>query len=157
LCGKDKKNLNMKCVIQRVSFGSIAVNQSEITHIDSGLAVFLGIEEGDCEKDLVLMARKISGIRIFEDETGKMKCSLSEHQKILLISQFTLLGSIKQGFRPDFTKAENPEKANEMYKTLIRLLREEYSRTVEHGIFGAVMEVHLTIDGPVTIQYDTRR
>ena len=147
----------MKCVIQRVSFGSIAVNHLEIAHIDSGLAVFLGVEEGDTDKDLALMARKISGIRIFEDETGKMKNSLSDQQKILLISQFTLLGSLKDGFRPDFTKAEKQGKAEEMYCSMIRLLRAEYKRTVEQGIFGVDMEVQLIIDGPVTIEYDTRR
>ena len=146
----------MRCVIQRVNRGSILVEREEIAFIQSGITVFLGVEIGDNDQDLMLMAKKISGIRIFEDENGRMMNSLSHHQQILLISQFTLLGILSSGFRPDFTKAEKPEIANCLIERLVKILRDDYHRDVQTGKFGADMEVNLSIDGPVTILYNTR-
>lgn len=146
----------MRSVIQRVKKGSILVEKEEIASIPSGIAVFLGVEKDDSEKDLQLMAKKISGIRIFEDDTGRMMNALSDHQEILLISQFTLLGRLSSGFRPDFTRAEQPELAREWMERLVTLLRTDYHRIVKTGRFGADMEVNLSIDGPVTIIFDTR-
>jgi D-tyrosyl-tRNA(Tyr) deacylase len=146
----------MRCMIQRVKKGSIVVGTEEIASIASGIAVFLGVEIGDSEKDLRLMAKKISGIRIFEDENGRMMNSLSDDQEILLISQFTLLGRLSSGFRPDFTRAEKPELASHMIDSLVKILRIDYQRNVKTGLFGADMEVNLTVDGPVTILFDTR-
>jgi D-aminoacyl-tRNA deacylase len=146
----------MRCVIQRVKRGSILVNSTEIAKINIGIAVFLGVEAGDSEKDLQLMAKKISGIRIFEDEKGRMMNPLEESQEILIISQFTLLGSLSSGFRPDFTKAEKPDLANLTIEKLVNILRKDYKRNIKTGQFGADMEVNLSIDGPVTILFDTR-
>lgn len=146
----------MLAVIQRIKQGSILVDSQEISFINSGIAVFLGVEANDNEKDLQLMAKKISGIRIFENDMGRMTNSLQQSQEILLISQFTLLGRLDSGFRPDFTLAEKPEIANQMIENLVSILRTIYKRNVKTGLFGADMEVNLTIDGPVTIIYNTR-
>lgn len=146
----------MRCVIQRIKKGSIQVDSKEIARISIGLAVFLGIEAGDSEKDLLLMAKKISGIRIFEDNTGRMMNAMTDSQEILLISQFTLMGRLESGFRPDFTRAEKPDLANQMIEKLVSLLRTDYKRNVKTGQFGADMEVNLCIDGPVTLLFDTR-
>jgi D-tyrosyl-tRNA(Tyr) deacylase len=146
----------MIAVIQRVKRGAIFVDSKEIASINSGIAVFLGVETGDNEKDLLLMTKKINGIRIFEDESERMMKPLSENQQILVISQFTLLGSLSRGFRPDFTKAEKPDLANQWIDRFIKILREDYHRRVQTGQFGSDMEVNLSIDGPVTILFDTR-
>jgi D-tyrosyl-tRNA(Tyr) deacylase len=146
----------MRCVIQRIKKGNIQVDSNEIARTCSGLAVFLGVEVGDNEKDLLLMAKKISGIRIFEDDTGRMMNAMTDTQEILLISQFTLMGRLESGFRPDFTRAEKPELANQMIEKLVTILRTDYKRNVKTGQFGADMEVNLCVDGPVTILFDTR-
>lgn len=146
----------MRAVIQRVKKGNILINSEEIASIISGIAVFVGIETGDGEKDLQLLAKKINGIRIFEDCSGRMTNPLSDDQQILLISQFTLMGSLSNGFRPDFIKAAKPETANQLFNRLAKVLKEDYHRNLQTGRFGADMEVNLSNDGPVTILFDTR-
>ncbi|MBP9037399.1 MAG: D-aminoacyl-tRNA deacylase [Caldisericia bacterium] len=146
----------MRIVIQRVLSGKITVNSEVISAINMGLAVFVGIEKGDTEKDVLELARKISNIRIFEDEAGKMMFKLPDSGEILLIPQFTLIGNLKGMLRPDFNDAMEPSKAKELFCKLLNVLREEYSRIVKEGAFGEHMIVDLKIDGPVTIIYDTR-
>jgi len=146
----------MRIVIQRVLSGKIAINNGVISEIKGGLAVFVGVEKGDSERDVSETARKISDIRVFEDDSGRMMFKLPEKGEILLIPQFTLIGSIKGALRPDFTNAEEPNKARELFDLLSKILREKYSRIVKDGEFGEHMLVDLKIDGPVTIFYDTR-
>lgn len=146
----------MRVVIQRVQSGKITVNNEIISETNKGLAVFVGIEKSDSEKDVLEIARKISNIRIFEDEVGKMMYKLPDSGEILLIPQFTLIGSLRGTLRPDFTEAMEPAKAKELFYKLLNVLREEYSRIVKEGAFGEHMIVDLKIDGPVTIIYDTR-
>jgi len=146
----------MRVVIQRVQSGKITVNNEIISETNKGLAVFVGIEKSDSEKDVLEIARKISNIRIFEDEVGKMMYKLPDSGEILLIPQFTLIGNLKGTLRPDFTDAMEPAKAKELFYKLLNVLREEYSRIVKEGAFGEHMIVDLKIDGPVTIIYDTR-
>ncbi len=146
----------MRIVIQRVLSGKITVNNKVISEINKGLAVFVGIEKGDTEKDVLELARKISNVRIFEDEAGKMMFKLPDSGEILLIPQFTLIGSLRGTLRPDFTEAMEPEKAKELFYKLLNVLKEDYSQIVKEGAFGEHMIVDLKIDGPVTIIYDTR-
>lgn len=147
----------MRIVIQRVISGEIIVLGELVSKICNGLAVFVGIEIGDSEKDVLEISKKISNIRIFEDKNEKMTFKLPDDGEILLIPQFTLLGSLKGTLRPDFTDAEEPKKAKELFNLLAETLRRDYLRKVKEGIFGKHMIVKLQIDGPVTIIYDTRR
>ncbi len=147
----------MRLVIQRILSGHIEVDKITIASTGPGMAVFVGIEKEDTSQDLLLCAKKIDGCRIFEDENGKMSLSLPKDQPLLLIPQFTLLGSLNKGFRPDFTQAEAPDKAKTMYKQLLVLLKNDYQRLIQSGQFAADMKVFLCIDGPVTLIFDTRR
>lgn len=146
----------MRIIIQRVLSGKITVHGEVFSEIKKGLAVFVGIEKGDSQKDISEAAKKISNIRIFEDDSEKMMYKLPDNGEILLIPQFTLIGSLKGTLRPDFTNAEEPIKARELFNLLSKILKEEYSRIVKVGKFGEHMLVDLKIDGPVTIFYDTR-
>jgi D-aminoacyl-tRNA deacylase len=146
----------MRTVIQRINSGKISVDNIKICSVRNGIAVFVGIEKNDLEKDIYNTAKKINGLRIFEDESERMMFPLSDSGEILLIPQFTLLGNIKNGLRPDFTQAEEPEKAKKMFELLSKILKEEFSRTVKEGKFGEHMIIELEIDGPVTILYDSR-
>ncbi len=146
----------MRIVIQRILSGSIKVEEKTIAQTQKSLAVFVGIEKDDEEKDLKLIAKKIDGLRVFEDDAGKMSLSLEPELPLLLIPQFTLLGSLNKGFRPDFTKAEAPSTAKAMYEQLLDVLKNEYKRKIETGWFAADMKVSLEIDGPVTLIFDTR-
>lgn len=146
----------MKAVIQRVSEAGVSVNGRVVGKIGRGSLVFAGIEKGDTVKDLIYLAGKISKLRIFEDEKGRMNLSVRDIDgEILVVSQFTLAADCRRGNRPSFEKAEEPAKAREMYIRLIGLLREEGIR-VSTGEFAAHMEVQLVNDGPVTIMLDSR-
>lgn len=147
----------MRIIIQRVLAGKVIVSGKLVSKIDNGLVVFVGVEKGDTEKDVSEVSRKISNVRIFENEAQKMTFKLPDNGEILLIPQFTLLGSLKGTLRPDFTEAEEPEKAKELFNLLLEVLKRDYSRIVRSGVFGEYMLVNLQIDGPVTIFYDTRR
>jgi D-aminoacyl-tRNA deacylase len=147
----------MRLVIQRILSGQISVAGQMIAKTNQSLAVFVGIEKDDSEQEILLGAKKIDGLRVFEDDAGKMNLSLPKELPLLMIPQFTLLGSLHRGFRPDFTQAEMPEKAKAMYEKLLHVLKQDYHRTIESGQFAADMEVQLTINGPVTLIFDTRR
>ncbi len=145
----------MKAVVQRVKDTTLSVDGKLISHIDKGLAVYLGVKEGDSEKELDYIINKIAKMRIFEDENGKMNLSCSDiGGEIMLISQFTLLADCRHGNRPSFIQAEKPDKADELYKLgKDKLISLGYN--VKTGVFGADMQIDQHNDGPVTIILDT--
>jgi D-tyrosyl-tRNA(Tyr) deacylase len=147
----------MRAVIQRVSQASCTVDQKITGKIDSGLLVFVGIEDSDTIEDLTWLAQKIVNMRIFGDENGLMnKSVLDINGQILLISQFTLFAQTKKGNRPSFIRAAKPEKAIPMYDQMILELEKLTGEIPQAGIFGADMKIELLNDGPVTIIIDTK-
>lgn len=152
----------MRAVVQRVKKASVKIqNTSDGDYIngqiDKGLLIFLGITHEDNDKDLDYIADKISGLRIFEDEQGKMNLSIDDIKgEILLISQFTLYGDCRKGRRPGFTDAARPEIAIPLYEKMIETLKLKGIK-VEVGIFGADMLVDIQNDGPVTILLDSSK
>lgn len=141
----------MYAVIQRVKQASIIVNDVEISRINKGLCVYLGVAKGDTLEEVRYIAKKIANLRIFENEEGKMSYSVLDLKgEILLISQFTLLGNCNKGNRPDFTNAEKPDVANDLYLEVGSEL-EKFGAVVKYGQFGAHMLIPQTNDGPVTI------
>lgn len=147
----------MRAVVQRVSQSSVTVDDETVGAIGRGLLVFLGVELGDTEADARAMAEKIIGLRIFKDGEGKMNLSvLDAGGEVLMISQFTLLGDCRKGRRPSFVQAARPEQAIPLYESVIGTLRTR-SVKVETGSFGAMMDVHLVNDGPVTLLIDTKK
>jgi len=147
----------MRAVIQRVSQAGIRVNGQEVAFIGQGLLVLLGVEELDDREDIEWLARKIMQMRIFSDQEGKMNLSVTDVKgKILVVSQFTLHASTKKGNRPSFIRAANPKYAHEMYLRFVQFLHEITGLEVQTGEFGAMMEVSLINDGPVTIIMDTK-
>ena len=146
----------MRAVVQRVRSAAVEICGAAVGKIGIGYLVLLGIEENDTEKDLDYICEKLLGLRVFEDEAGKMNRSiLDAGGSILLVSQFTLYGDARKGRRPSFIRAARPEKAVPLYETLIARLREALH--VETGEFGADMQVSLINDGPVTILLDSER
>ena len=144
----------MRAVIQRVKRTSLRVNNSLISEINGGLAVYLGISPEDTEKNATAMAKKIVNLRIFEDEQGKMNLSVQNiGGEILLISQFTLYGDCTHGNRPSFIGAARPEIAGPLYQFTAESLR-SYGIPVKTGVFGADMKIEQYNDGPVTIIYE---
>lgn len=146
----------MRAVVQRVSGASVTVEGVKKGEIGKGLMVLIGIDEEDTPQDGAYIADKLAGLRIFEDDEGKMNRSVTDVDgAILLVSQFTLCGDARKGRRPSFIRAARPEKAIPLYEKLISLLSE--TLTVETGEFGADMQVALVNDGPVTILLDSKR
>ena len=146
----------MKAVVQRTARASVSIDGETVGRIDRGLLVLLGIEPDDGEADIEYMVKKCSGLRIFEDENGKMNLSVQDvGGSILLVSQFTLLGDARKGNRPSFTGAAVPEKAIPIYERVISELAKRLP--VQTGVFGADMQVELVNDGPVTILLDSKR
>ena len=147
----------MRCVVQRVSSADVTVEGKEISRIGMGILAFLGVEEGDTERDLIYIVDKLTHLRIFEDEEGKMNRSIQEVDgSILMVSQFTLLGDARKGRRPSFIGAADPAWAKELYEKSIVMLNDRDIHTLG-GIFMAMMEVSLTNDGPVTILLDSKK
>ena len=141
----------MKAVAQRVKKTTLKVNDELISEIPFGLTVFLGVKVGDTEKEAAYLAKKIAGLRVFEDENGKMNLSVKDvGGEVLLVSQFTLYGDTSRGYRPSFTLAERPERAQELYEYAVKEL-EGYGVIVKKGVFGADMKIEQYNDGPVTI------
>lgn len=146
----------MKVVLQRVSGARVEVEGKTIGEIGAGLLLLVGVGHDDTEKDAAWMADKIAGLRIFEDEGGKMNLSVKETGgAILSVSQFTLFGDCRKGRRPNFMGAARPESATALYDRFNEMLREA-GLQVETGVFGAMMDVSLTNDGPVTLILDTK-
>ena len=141
----------MKAVVQRVKHTTLSVDGKLISEIPFGLTVFLGVKTGDTEKDGAYLAKKIAGLRIFEDENGKMNLSVKDvGGEVLLVSQFTLYGDASHGNRPSFTLAARPEYAEPLYEYTVQELS-NYGITVKKGVFGADMQIAQHNDGPVTI------
>lgn len=147
----------MKVVIQRVTKASVTIDGMIKGSIDSGLLIFLGIEDADGEEDIIWLSNKIVNLRIFNDDAGVMNLSLLDIKgEILLISQFTLHASTKKGNRPSYIKASKPEIAIPLYEKMIEQLSKDSGKPIQTGIFGADMKVELLNDGPVTIMIDTK-
>jgi D-tyrosyl-tRNA(Tyr) deacylase len=147
----------MRAVVQRVSRARVTVREQVTGKIDRGLLVLIGIGAADSEADADYLADKISGLRIFEDEHGKMNLSLSEIAgSVLAVSQFTLYGDVRRGKRPSFDAAAPPEKARMLYEYFVQRIRAAGLRC-ETGRFQEMMEVELVNDGPVTILLDSSR
>lgn len=145
----------MKAVIQRVASASVSTQERQLGAIGHGFLVFLGVADTDTKDDLDYMIRKITGMRIFEDEQGKMNLSLQDVSgELLIVSQFTLFANTKKGNRPSFIEAGAPDFSKKMYLEFISRCRALGFKT-EEGEFGADMKVSLVNDGPVTIIIDT--
>lgn len=137
-------------LIQRVKKASVTIDNELFSSINAGILVLYGVEKGDEKEKAEKIADKISKLRIFEDENGKMNKSIKDISgEVLVVSQFTLAGNCAKGTRPSFDRAELPEKANEMYEYFIKQLKDK-GLPVKTGVFGAMMEVELINDGPVT-------
>ena len=147
----------MTCVIQRVNGASVAIDGTTVGKCDKGLLLLLGVWQDDSEKDADLLAAKISKLRIFEDENGKMNRSICDVQgNVLAISNFTLCANYKHGNRPDYIRAEKPQRANELYEYFVCKLRTLIEGGVQTGQFGADMKISAMLDGPVTIVMDSK-
>ncbi len=147
----------MRAVIQRVSRASVKVEGAIVGQIGPGLLVLLGVAEGDDEGAAEYLAEKTVGLRVFEDEAGKMNRSVAEAGgAVLVVSQFTLYGDVRKGKRPSFDRAARPEAANRLYEHFVQRVRAAGAQC-ETGRFQAMMDVELVNDGPVTILLDSER
>ena len=147
----------MRLLIQRVTRASVVVDGKTTGGIEKGLLIFLGVGEGDSEQICTEMAGKASRLRIFEDESGKMNLDVTQVSgSVLVVSQFTLYGDTGKGNRPNFMAAAKPEEARKLYEKFILELKQILGENkVAEGVFGAMMEVELINDGPVTIWIDS--
>jgi len=146
----------MRVVVQRSKNAKVTVNDEITGQISKGLVLLVGVTHEDKEEDAVFLAEKIVNLRIFEDDAGKMNLSLLDvGGEILSVSQFTLYGDCRKGRRPNFMEAARPEQANQLYERFNNLLREKDIK-VETGIFGAMMDVELINDGPVTLIVESK-
>ncbi len=147
----------MRAVVQRVTESSVTVDGAVTGSIGKGLMVLIGVEKGDTEKDAEYIARKVTALRVFDDEEGVMNLSIQDIKgEILAISQFTLLGDDRKGNRPSYFQAAGPEEADALYRKTIELI-ESQGIHVEEGVFQAEMMVKIYNDGPVTILMDSHK
>lgn len=147
----------MRVIIQRVSEGSVTINNLIHNSIEQGFVILAGFEENDTEIDLQWIAKKIVDMRIFSDSEGKMNLSIQDvGGEILLISQFTLFASTKKGNRPSFIRSAKPDIAIPLYEQFLVILNSHLPDRIKTGIFGADMKVALVNDGPVTITIDSK-
>ncbi|MCX6875500.1 MAG: D-aminoacyl-tRNA deacylase [Verrucomicrobia bacterium] len=148
----------MRAVIQRVLEASVTSAGQEVSGIGAGLVILLGVEDGDGPGDVGWLAAKVAKLRIFADAEGKMNRSVAEAGGgVIVVSQFTLHASTKQGNRPSFIRAAAPALSEPLYASFCAALEAELGKSVGRGIFGAEMQVALINDGPVTILMDTRQ
>src|SRR5208337_2111478 len=147
----------MRAVVQRVSSASVRVNGEVTGQIEKGLLVLLGVAQEDSETDAGYLAEKVAGLRIFEDDAGKMNLSVIDvGGAVLAVSQFTLFGDVRRGKRPSFDDAARPERARELYDYFVERVRSLGLRC-ETGRFQAMMDVELINRGPVTILLDSKK
>lgn len=146
----------MKVVVQRVSRAKVTVGDEVTGQIERGFMVLLGVQQGDDENDAQFIIKKLVGLRIFNDDQGKMNLSIDQvNGRMLIVSQFTLLGDCKKGNRPSFISAAAPEEGNRLYEVVVAGIREK-GIPVETGRFQAEMDVELVNEGPVTLTIDSR-
>ena len=144
----------MRAVVQRVTSARLSVDGKTVSEIDNGFVVYFGVAEGDGKDKADYLAKKIAGLRVFEDENGKMNLGLLDvGGSILFVSQFTLIADVSRGNRPSFSGAMRPEQANEIYLYCAQKIR-EYGVDVKLGVFGADMKIEQVNQGPVTIIYE---
>ena len=147
----------MRVVIQKVTQASVSIENQTVASIDKGLLVLVGIEDGDTNEDIAWLSSKIVNLRVFDDENGVMNLSVKEVDgEVLIVSQFTLHASTKKGNRPSYIKAARPEVAIPIYEAFIKQVETLLGKRVPTGQFGAMMQVSLCNDGPVTILIDTK-
>lgn len=147
----------MRAVVQRVSRCRVTVDSKAVGEIGSGLLVLLGVAKADNEAAAAYLAEKIIGLRIFEDDAGKMNLSvLDKRGQVLVVSQFTLYGDVRRGKRPSFDAAARPKEARRLYEYFVEKVRSAGLRC-ETGEFQAMMDVELVNDGPVTILLDSEK
>ena len=146
----------MRAVLTRVKYASVTIDGETVGKIGPGFLILLGVGPEDTEEHARVLAEKALGLRIFEDENGKMNLGLDAVKgQVLVVSQFTLYGNCRKGRRPSFTEAAGPELGNALYERFLSIC-EELGYPPQHGIFGADMKVSLLNDGPVTIIIDSR-
>ena len=151
------KTWRMRTVVQRVSRAQVRVGEEIVGRIGPGLLVLLGVSTVDTRADADYLARKVLGLRIFEDDEGKMNLSLADtHGAVLAVSQFTLYGDVRRGKRPSFDEAAPPDLARELYEYFVEKIRQG-GTICETGRFQAMMQVELVNDGPVTLLLDSSR
>jgi len=147
----------MRAVVQRVSRASVSVDGNVVGKIGAGLLILLGVETGDTDADLAWLVSRLARVRIFDDGNGKMNLSVCDIDgNALVVSQFTLFGSMKKGSRPSFNRAAVPAVAIPLYEKFVAELSAALGKNVATGRFGAMMEVSLVNDGPVTLVLDSR-
>lgn len=147
----------MKAIVQRVKEASVTIDGIQHSSIAKGFLVLLGVHRDDTAEDVAWIARKIVGMRVFEDENGQMNTTLADVDgDILLVSQFTLIASTRKGNRPSFNEAAPPERGKQLYHETISTLEAATGKKIATGVFAADMKVALINDGPVTIILDTK-
>ncbi|MDB9828897.1 D-aminoacyl-tRNA deacylase [Flavobacteriaceae bacterium] len=147
----------MRVVIQRVKEASVSVQGAKISEIQKGLLILVGVETQDTQQDIDWLVAKVAKLRIFEDPLGAMNVSLQDiDADVIVVSQFTLHASTKKGNRPSFIKAAKPEVAIPLYQGFVDSLEKELDKKIQTGQFGAMMEVALINDGPITITIDSK-
>ncbi len=147
----------MRIIIQRVKKASVTVSEKVISEIGQGYLILLGIEAEDTQEDIDWLCGKVARLRIFGDEQGAMNKSILDiNGDALVVSQFTLHASTKKGNRPSFIKAARPDTAIPLYEAFVKQLEKELGKKVQTGEFGAMMDVSLVNDGPVTITIDSK-
>ena len=149
--------VRMRAVIQRVNEASVTVDGEVVGAIERGLLVYLGAAQGDEAKDIQYIVDKVAGLRVFPDDDGRMSLSVIDIDgAVLVVSQFTLFGDVRRGRRPSFDGAAEPTDAERLYLEVVEGVRRK-GLPVETGTFRAMMLVQSTVDGPVTIQIDSRK
>lgn len=147
----------MRVVIQRVKKASVEVSGATISEIKKGFLILLGIETADTQEDIDWLVGKITKLRVFSDTEGAMNLSIKEvHGDVIVVSQFTLHASTKKGNRPSFIKAARPDVAIPLYESFVKKMEIDLEKKIQTGKFGAMMDVSLVNDGPVTITIDTK-
>ena len=145
----------MKALLQRVKYAGVTVDGKQVSHINQGLLIFLGVEKNDTAAQADFLAKKAANLRIFEDENQKMNLSVQDIKgEVLVVSQFTLAGDTSRGNRPGFDTAAAPQEANLLYEYFSDRLRNVHHLPVQNGIFQADMQVELLNDGPVTFMLE---